>query len=91
MNTVQTSDTTRRTASAIRTAILLLLFVSLTMLLFLGFRQDEVLQNELQDVLYPLGAALVLRRWRSPGCGCKPPATNSGCICRPAHADGCIR
>lgn len=60
MNTVQTSDTTRRTASAIRTAILLLLFVSLTMLLFLGFRQDEVLQNELQDVLYPLGAALVL-------------------------------
>ena len=60
MNTVQTSDTPRRTASAIRTAILLLLFVSLTMLLFLGFRQDEVLQNELQDVLYPLGAALVL-------------------------------
>ena len=48
------------TASVIRTAILAVLFVSLTALLFLGFQQDKVLESDAQKVLYPLGMALVL-------------------------------
>lgn len=48
------------TASVARTVILAVLFVSLTALLFLGFRQDKVLESDAQMVLYPLGMALVL-------------------------------
>lgn len=60
MNIEQTSRSSQKALSAIRTAILAMLFVSLTMLLFLGFRQDKVLESDLQAVLYPLGTALVL-------------------------------
>lgn len=48
------------TASIARTVILAILFVALTALLFLGFRQDKVLESDAQMILYPLGMALVL-------------------------------
>lgn len=60
MNTVPSPRRQISSASVIRAIILVLLFLSLTCLLFLGFRQDEVLESELQAALYPLGAALVL-------------------------------
>ena len=60
MNTEKPTRHKADPAAAIRSVILAILFVCLTALLFLGFRQDEVLQSEAQAVLYPLGMALVL-------------------------------
>ena len=59
---MNTQPTTQKTGSfdMVRIMALGLLFVAMVGLLFLGLRQDDVLETELQKLVYPLGMALVL-------------------------------
>lgn len=47
-------------AKAVQGGFLALIFLSLTLLLYLGFRSDDVLTTPLQKIVYPLGISVLL-------------------------------